>query len=168
MDKDTLKKLLHLMEQDENVPEKIDPKYAIHGGEGLQHIILPGDMNELDGSRELKRIIHMGNPDKKIAILIIKKHLNKVRKGIPPVSTTVDWEEVEKQLPDASGAVIAEIAKRLSQWIDQNYKLTTQLVLEAIASMQDQITLMNEPVEQEKSSAEKVLEDLGEFLKIGY
>ena len=121
----------------------------------------------------LDRVIPILNPTKEIATKILQTYviqglqLIKSSKGLPPSNNSqkVDWNHIEDLIPDVSGAVIAEIGKRLKQWITIGLPLDTQLVLEALESMKGQIELMNSPIEKELTPPAKIWHDIAYALK---
>ena len=100
----------------------------------------------------LDYVFLMGNPTLETAIKILQRYIqiSSSTPSIPGQSVTgtesIDWDKVKEVLPDVCGAVIAEMGKRLRQWVAQGEVLNTQLVLEAVESLSGQISLMAEPV----------------------
>lgn len=58
----------------------------------------------------------------------------------------LDMPRIVKQLPNAQGAVIAEIGKRAIKLSSRTNIITTEMVIAAVASMEYQIKFMNEDV----------------------
>jgi len=88
-------------------------------------------------------IVDFKNPNKDTQKLILLKLLDGV-KGVDEL----DMDKISEKLPDAQGAVIAEIGKRALKLSSRRGEVTTDMVVAAAASMEYQVKFMNEDVEK--------------------
>lgn len=87
-------------------------------------------------------VVRFENPNTDSQEKILKLYFDKITG-----SDKLNYEEIIANLPNASGAVIAEIAKRATKLANKKGGITNQLVLSAISSIKFQVELMEKKVE---------------------
>lgn len=84
-----------------------------------------------------------------------------------PGEEKIDYEKVIDKMPDAQGAVIAEICKRVVKLQSARGGLTDKLIMSCAASMKFQIELMEEPV-QTKTKEQQFCELFAQIANSSY
>ncbi len=94
-------------------------------------------------------IINFSNPDKETVKKIAEKFFLKLNGG-----STLDFDSIAAKMPEAQGAVIAEICKRSLKLYEKEGKITQSIVEAAIVSIKHQTDFMNDDVEKSNSLQE--------------
>jgi hypothetical protein len=89
------------------------------------------------------------NPTFETVINIFNKILNINPRN--PIAPIIDWNAIKEIWPDCSGAFTALIAKRVRNWVEQEYTLNEQLIIEAIDVTRSHIEYSNRPQVVESS-----------------
>lgn len=87
-------------------------------------------------------VVKFDNMERAAKIKLMKMYFDGL-KG----SEKLNYEEIVSHLPEAQGAVIAEICKRVVKLQSNRGGITDKLIISCAASMKYQIELMEEPVE---------------------
>lgn len=99
-------------------------------------------------------IVRFDFPDLKTKAVILDSYLQ----GLTGYNT-INREEMFKLLPDAQGAVIAEIAKRIKRLALRKGEVTERFFKSAIASIEPQLSLMALDKAEKQPDFERVLKD---------
>lgn len=91
-------------------------------------------------------IVNFSNPNKET----VKKIAEKFFLGLVG-GTELDYDAIAAKMPDAQGAVIAEICKRSLKLYQKENKITQSIVEAAIVSIKHQTEFMNDDVEKSNS-----------------
>lgn len=102
-------------------------------------------------------IVEFNNPDKQTVDRICKHYFERSNG-----SATLDYKTIVTKMPDASGAVVAEICKRAVKLAQRKGEITTEMVIAAMTSMKTQVDFMAEKVTN-KDELKKAMHLLRDF-----
>jgi ATP-dependent 26S proteasome regulatory subunit len=91
-------------------------------------------------------IVNFSNPNKDTVKKISEKFFLNLNGG-----DTLDYDAIAEKMPEAQGAVIAEICKRSLKLYQKEGKITQSIVEAAIVSIKHQTEFMNDDVEKSNS-----------------
>ena len=102
-------------------------------------------------------IVEFNNPNKTTVEKICRHYFEKFNG-----SETLDYDIIVSKMPDASGAVVAEICKRASKLAARQNSISTDQIIAAITSMKSQVAFMKEPITH-KNEVQRAFDTIREY-----
>lgn len=133
-------------------------------GSNIKTILTTNHENKINPAARrpgrIDNVIPFGNPEPDVAIQIMQSWIE----DFPTENVNVDWNLVKNEMPqDASGALYAEIGKRMYVDAMEAGSVDTESVLAACASLEYQAEFMRQEVE-ESNTLEKAIKVVGSAL----